>query len=233
MEKIISSLSAMTFFGVAITLVCFRLGAFARRKINLAVVNPILIAIILVIAVLKILGVEYETYKSGTTLISYLLTPATVCLAVPLYEKMQLLKDNFWAIMGGIISGIATSALTVWGVCVLFSLEDTIFATLIPKSVTTAIGMVVSEQQGGIVNITVASIIITGIFGNVVGEWVCKTFKIKESIARGVALGTSSHVMGTSKAIEMGEVEGAMAGLSVAVAGLITVLAASFLVGIY
>lgn len=233
MQEIINTVSAMTFFGVTLTLVCYGLGRILKKKIDIPVFNPILVAIILIIIILKSLNIEYETYKSGTTLITYLLTPATVCLAIPLYEKLKLLKENIWAISGGIISGIITSAITVWGICAIFSLDKTIFATLVPKSITTAIGMVVSEQQGGIVNITVASIIVTGIFGNVVADIVYKLFKIDEPIAKGVALGTSAHVMGTSKALEMGDVEGAMSGLAVAVAGLITVFVVPLLVGLY
>jgi len=233
MQEIFNSISAMTFFGVALTLVCYNVGIMAKKKLKIALFSPILVAIVLVIAILKLTGIEYEIYKQGTTIISYLLTPATVCLAVPLYEKLKLLRENLWAVLGGIISGIICSALTVWGVCVAFSLDKTIFATLLPKSITTAIGMVVSEQQGGIVTITVASIVITGIFGNMVAETIYKIFKIDEPIAKGIALGISAHVMGTSKALEIGEIEGAMSGLAVAVAGLITVLVAPLLMGIY
>lgn len=229
MQEVFNSISAMTFFGVALTLVCYNVGIMAKKKLKIALFSPILVAIVLVIAILKLTGIEYETYKQGTTIISYLLTPATVCLAVPLYEKLKLLRENLWAVLGGIISGIMCSVLTVWGVCVVFSLDKTIFATLLPKSITTAIGMVVSEQQGGIVTITVASIVITGIFGNMVAETIYKIFKIDEPIAKGIALGTSAHVMGTSKALEIGDIEGAMSGLAVAVAGLITVLVAPLL----
>ena len=233
MHEIINTISFMMFFGVALTLCAYGVGRFIKNKINFALFNPILVAIILIIVVLKITGINYEVYKSGTTVISYMLTPATVCLAVPLYEKLTLLKKNIWAIVGGIISGIVASAVTVWGVSVMFTLDKTIFATLLPKSITTAIGMVVSEQQGGIVNITVASIIITGIFGNVVADVIYRLFKIDEPIAKGVALGTSAHVMGTAKALEMGEIEGAMSGLAVAVAGIMTVFVVPLVIGLY
>ena len=233
MNEIINTISFMMFFGVALTLCAYGVGKFIKNKINFALFNPILVAIILIIVVLKITGISYEVYKSGTAVISYMLTPATVCLAVPLYEKLTLLKKNIWAIAGGIISGIVASAVTVWGVSVMFTLDKTIFATLLPKSITTAIGMVVSEQQGGIVNITVASIIITGIFGNVVADVIYRLFKIDEPIAKGVALGTSAHVMGTAKALEMGEIEGAMSGLAVAVAGIMTVFVVPLVIGLY
>lgn len=233
MHEIINTISFMMFFGVALTLCAYGVGKFIKNKINFALFNPILVAIILIIVVLKITGISYEVYKSGTTVISYMLTPATVCLAVPLYEKLTLLKKNIWAIAGGIISGIVASAVTVWGVSVMFTLDKTIFATLLPKSITTAIGMVVSEQQGGIVNITVASIIVTGIFGNVVADVIYRLFKIDDPIAKGVALGTSAHVMGTAKALEMGETEGAMSGLAVAVAGIVTVFVVPLVIGLY
>lgn len=233
MNEIINTISFMMFFGVALTLCAYGVGKFIKNKINFALFNPILVAIILIIVVLKITGISYEVYKSGTAVISYMLTPATVCLAVPLYEKLTLLKKNIWAIAGGIISGIVASAVTVWGVSAMFTLDKTIFATLLPKSITTAIGMVVSEQQGGIVNITVASIIITGIFGNVVADVIYRLFKIDDPIAKGVALGTSAHVMGTAKALEMGEIEGAMSGLAVAVAGIMTVFVVPLVIGLY
>ena len=179
------------------------------------------------------MDIKYEAYFEGAQFISYLLTPATVCLAVPLYEKLQLLKDNIVAVLAGILSGIITSAILVWGVCVIFTLDESIFATMLPKSITTAIGMAASEEMGGVVNITVAMIAITGITGNVVADLVLRLFKIKNPVAKGIAIGTSSHVMGTSKALEMGDTEGAMSGLAVAVAGLITVIIVPFLVGIY
>ena len=233
MNNIIQILSDSLFFGVVLSLVCYGIGYVFWRKTRIPLVNPLIIATILIILVLNVLGIKYESYESGAEIISYMLTPATICLAIPLYEKLKMLKDNFLAIMLGILSGIITSAVTVWGVCILFSLEESIFVTMLPKSVTAAIGMAISEENGGIVNITVAMIVITGIMGNLIVDIVMKLFRIKEPVAKGVAMGTASHVMGTAKALEMGETEGAMSGLSVAVAGLITVIVVPFLIGIY
>lgn len=233
MSNLAEILSDSLFFGVAISLVCYGIGSFINGKVKFPLANPLLIASILVIIILKIFNIDYDAYMNGAKYITYLLTPATVCLAVPLYEKIQMLKDNFLAVMLGILSGVITSAVIIWIVCVIFTLDETIFATMLPKSITTAIGMAISEEMGGMVNITVAMIAITGITGNVIADMVLKLFRIKDPVAKGIAIGTASHVMGTSKALEMGETEGAMSGLAVAVAGLVTVIIAPFLVGMY
>ncbi|MCR4833252.1 MAG: LrgB family protein, partial [Butyrivibrio sp.] len=157
----------------------------------------------------------------------------TVCLAIPLYEQFELLKKNMKAIMAGILAGVLSSVLTVLGVSVLFGFSHEEYVSFLPKSITTAIGMGVTEQLGGYVPITVAVIIMTGVFGNVIGEAVCKIFKITEPIAKGVALGSASHAIGTAKAMEMGEVEGAMSSLSIAVSGIITVVVAAVFSYIY
>lgn len=162
---------------------------------------------------------------------SYLLTPATVCLAVPLYQQLNLLKKNLKAVAAGILSGVLTSILSVLGLSYLFGLSHDMYVTLLPKSITTAIGMGVSEELGGIVTITVAVIIITGVLGNMIADVVYRVFRIKEPVAKGLALGTASHAIGTAKAMEMGPVEGAMSSLAIAVAGLLTVIFASVFAG--
>ena len=176
---------------------------------------------------MSIFHIEYDSYNVGGQYISYLLTPATVCLAVPLYEQLALLKKNLVAVAAGIVSGVLASMVSVLLLCKLFQLSHEEYVTLLPKSITTAIGMGVSEELGGIVTITVAVIIITGVLGSVIGEIVCKLFRIQEPIAKGLALGTAAHAIGTSKAMEMGPVEGAMSSLAIAVAGLLTVVSAS------
>lgn len=220
-------LSSSVFLGVMISLLTYEFGVFLRKKFKLAVFNPILVAIISVIVILLFFKVDYESYNEGAKYLSYLLTPATICLAIPLYEQLELLKKNFKAIMVGIASGVLTSLLCVLALSVLFRLSHEAYVTLLPKSITTAIGMGVSEEMGGMVTITVAVIIITGVLGNMIAETVCKMFKIEEPIAKGVAIGSSSHAVGTAKAMEIGEVEGAMSSLSIAVAGLLTVVGAS------
>ena len=220
-------LSSSVFFGVMISILAYEFGVLLKKKTKLAICNPLLIAIVAVIVLLALLDVDYASYKSSANLLSYLLTPATVCLAIPLYEQISLLKSNLKAIMAGIISGVITSLACILVMCLIFGLDNEMYVTLLPKSITTAIGMGVSEELGGIATITVAVIIITGIIGNVIGEYVCRLFKIQEPVAKGIAVGTSSHAIGTARAMEMGEVEGAMSSLSIAVAGLLTVVGAS------
>ncbi|SHK44989.1 TIGR00659 family protein [Anaerocolumna jejuensis DSM 15929] len=220
-------LAESTFFGVLISIIGYEIGLFLRRKFKLAIFNPLLISIIFVIIVLLAFHVKYDSYNSGAKYLSYLLTPATICLAVPLYEQMELLKNNLKAILTGIISGVAASLGSILLFSLLFHFSHREYATLLPKSITTAIGMGVSEELGGIVTITVTVIIVTGVLGNIIAEKVCKIFRIKDPIAKGVAIGTAAHAIGTAKAMEMGEVEGAMSSLAIAVAGLITVVGAS------
>ena len=220
-------LSSSVFFGVMISILAYEFGVLLKKKTKLAICNPLLIAIVAVMVLLALLDVDYASYKSSANLLSYLLTPATVCLAIPLYEQISLLKSNLKAIMAGIISGVITSLACILVMCLIFGLDHEMYVTLLPKSITTAIGMGVSEELGGIATITVAVIIITGIIGNVIGEYVCRLFKIQEPVAKGIAVGTSSHAIGTARAMEMGEVEGAMSSLSIAVAGLLTVVGAS------
>ena len=170
---------------------------------------------------------DYDTYYEGAKYLSYLLTPATVCLAIPLYQQMELLKGNWKAIVVGICTGVLTSLTSVLVFSLVAGLNHKQYVTMLPKSITTAIGMGVSEELGGYVTITVAVIVITGLFGNMIADTICKVFRIEEPIAKGIAIGSSAHAMGTSKAMEMGEIEGAMSSLSIAVAGLLTVVGAS------
>ena len=211
------------FLGVSLSLLSYALGAFLKRKFKLAFFNPLLISIAVTIVVLLVSKTDYETYNSGAKYLSWLLTPATVCLAIPLYEQLQLLKNNWKAVTFGILSGVLTSLLTVFVLSKILGLSHQHYVTLLPKSITTAIGMGVAEELGGYVTITVAVIIITGVLGNIFGELICKIFHITEPVSKGLALGTASHAIGTAKAMEMGEVEGAMSSLSIAVAGILTV----------
>lgn len=215
------------FAGVSLSLITYMLGVFLKSKCRLAICNPLLISILLTILILGIFHVDYEVYNEGAKYLSWFLTPATICLAIPLYEQIELLKKNFKAVMLGILTGVVTSLLTVFVLAFLMGLSHTEYVTLLPKSITTAIGMGVSEELGGYVTITVAVIVITGVLGNMLAEPVCRLFRITEPIAKGVAIGSSSHAIGTAKAMEMGEIEGAMSSLSIAVAGFLTVIGAS------
>ena len=215
------------YFGVTISLGGYALGLMLKKRWKCGICNPLLISVIVTIIAILLLGVDYESYNQSAQYLSYLLTPATVCLAIPLYQQIVLLKKNMMAILLGIIAGVLSSLGSVLALSFVFGLEHQYYVTLLPKSITTAIGMGVSEELGGIVTITVAVILITGIFGNVMGETICKLFHIYEPIAVGLAFGTSSHAVGTAKALELGEIEGAMSSLSIAVAGILTVIGAS------
>ena len=219
------------YFGVFISLFAYLIGMELKKKFGWPVLNPLLVAIILVIAFLKATGITYTDYNEGASYISYFLTPATVCLAIPLYKQLELLKRNLTAVATAITAGVIGSVVSVYVMSMIFKLEHVHYVSLLPKSITTAIGMGVSEELGGLVTITVAVIIITGVLGNVIAEAVCKIAKIEEPIAKGLALGTSAHAIGTAKAMEMGPVEGAMSSLAIAVAGLLTVITASVFAG--
>ena len=221
------------YFGVAISLVGYVIGVQLKKKFKLAVLNPLMISIIFVVGVVLLFKLDYPSYKKQAEILNYLLTPATIALAIPLYQQLSLLRKNLLAVICGIISGVFASMSSVLAMSVLFSLSHEDFVTLLPKSITTAIGMGVSEELGGIQTITVAVIIVTGVLGNVIGEGVCKLFRITEPISRGLALGTAAHAIGTAKALEMGEIEGAMSSSSIAVAGLLTVVFASFYAMVY
>lgn len=220
-------LCSSVYFGVAISLIGYGSGVFLKKKLKFAFLNPLLISILFVIAVISILDIGYDTYEESTRFLSYMLTPATVCLAVPLYQQIELLKKNLLAVTLGILSGVLTSLVSVLMLAAAFGLDHQYYVTLLPKSITTAIGMGVSEELGGIVTITVAVIVVTGVFGNIIGDLVFRIFKIYDPVAQGLALGTSAHAIGTAKALEMGEVQAAMSSLSLAVAGLLTVAGAS------
>ena len=220
-------LCSSTFFGVLISIMGYELGLFLKKTFKKAIFNPLLISILFVIFVLLIFHVDYGSYNNGAKYLSYLLTPATVCLAIPLYEQLDLLKQNVKAIITGIVSGVLTSMGSVFLFSLLYHFTHEQYVTLLPKSVTTAIGMGISEELGGIVTITVTVIIVTGIIGNIIAETTCKIFHIDEPIAKGIAIGSAAHAIGTAKAMEMGEIEGAMSSLAIAVAGLLTVIGAS------
>ncbi|EGG89614.1 hypothetical protein HMPREF0491_00744 [Lachnospiraceae oral taxon 107 str. F0167] len=216
------------FFGVLLCLSAYQAGLFLRQKTKIAAFNPLLISIIIVIFVLAIFNIKFQDFYNSSKYISYLLTPATVALAIPLYSKLSLLKSNFKAIMSGLIAGVLTSLISIFVMALLFGLSHEHYASMLPKSITTAIGIGVSQEIGGIPTITTAVIIVTGVFGNVTADIIYKIFNIKNPIAKGIGLGSSAHAIGTSKALEMGETEGAMSSLSIAMAGIITVVFASF-----
>lgn len=220
-------LSQSVFFGVAITLLTYQAGLWIRKKVKVTIANPLLISMLLIIAILVALGIDYDTYNNGAKYISYFLTPTTVSLAVPLYRRLSLLKKYPGAIFGGITVGVLMAMVSIFLMSLAFGLDHEQYVTLLPKSITTAIGMGISDKMGGVVTLTVVSITITGVFGAIFAENILKIFKIEEPIAKGLAIGTASHALGTTKAMELGDIEGAMSSLSIVVAGVLTVITAS------
>lgn len=219
MEELINT----PYFGLIISILTFELGIYLNQKTKLSLFNPLLVSIVLTIFILTSFNIDLEIYNKGGDLLSFFLGPATVILAVPLYHKIELLKANYKAILIGISTGTLTGILTIIYLTKLFNLNLGLSLALIPKSVTTPIGMEISKQIGGITAITIAASITTGILGSIIGPFICKLFGIENKVAVGVAIGTSSHAVGTARAIEIGETEGAMSGLAIGIAGLITV----------
>ncbi|MCF0113933.1 MAG: LrgB family protein [Erysipelotrichaceae bacterium] len=219
--------TSSAYLAVIVSLLSYLFGMELKKKFGYSLLNPLLISIIVTIAFLLIFDIPASTYQAKASLLSYFLTPATVALAIPLYKQFELLKKNVVAIIIGIVAGCITSALCVLAVAIIFKMDHAAYVTFLPKSITSAIGMGVAEELGGIPAITVPTIILTGIFGNIFAPMTLNLFKITNPIAKGIAIGTSSHALGTAKAMELGEVEGAMSSLSICVAGLITVVLAS------
>lgn len=221
------------FFGAFLSISAYILGDVLKRKFKSPIFNPLLISSAVTIAVLALLNMNYEDYSASGKYLSFFLTPATVCLAIPLYEQFELLKKNAAAIIIGITSGVLTSCLSVLAMALIMKFSHDEYATFLPKSVTTPIGIGISEQIGGYVGVTAAIIVITGILGNLIADVIFKLFRIKEPVAQGIALGSSAHILGTAKAFELGEIQGAISSLSVVTAGILTVLAANLFAGIF
>jgi len=225
MKEILSS----PVFGLFISILAFEIGIFINKKTKLAFLNPLMLAILIVMGFLLILKIPLEDYKKGGDFISMFLTPATVILAVPLYKNINSLKKDYVAIIGDVLTGSITAIISVWLIGKAFNLSPELLASLIPKSITTPLGIELSNQLQGIPSVTVAAIIITGIIGAVSAPALLKVFRISDKTAKGIAIGTSAHALGTTKAVELGETEGAMSGLAIGLAGLITVIAATIL----
>ena len=214
------------FFGIFISLIAFEIGLFIYKKTKLPIFNPLLTATILIICFLKIFNIDFDTYNNGGQFINIFLGPATIVLAVPLYKKLNLLKENFLPIFSGILVGSLVSVLSVISIATFLGLDNSLTVSLLSKSVTTPIGIEITNSLGGSSSITVLAIVLSGIIGAIVGPTVFKVLKINNPISRGVSLGTASHAFGTSKALEIGEQEGAMSSLSIGVAGIVTVFLA-------
>ena len=222
-------LNESSFFCVALTLVAFGGASALQKKWKLTILNPIVLSAAVIVVLLKALDIPNETYQAGCSVLSFLLTPATICLAISFYEQFNALKSHLAAVAVGVLAGTVASLGSIWLMARIFDLDQALTASLLPKSVTTAIGMALSVEIGGVGAITTAAIIITGIGGNIAGPLLCKLFRLEDEISRGVALGTSAHVVGTARAAEMGRMTGAVSSLSLTLAGIITCLIMSFM----
>ena len=215
-------LSQLPLFSLVLTIGAYQIGLLCQKKWRSPLCNPLLISVALVVGVLLATGFSVEQYQLDMKIFSWLITPATVALAVPLYQQLQKLKKNLPAILAGVAAGAITALGSVLGLCALFSLDKQTTVSLLPKSITTAIGMVISGQNGGIEALTSLVIAFTGIVGCITGPVLCKLLKLDHPIAQGVSFGTAAHVIGTSKASERGPMQGAVSSLSLVVAGILT-----------
>jgi len=215
---------------VLVTFLAFRAGQLVQSKLKSPICNPILIAVVLVLAFLSVTGMELPAYQSGMTFISWLMTPATICLAVSMYEQYQVLKKNTPMILVGVTAGAISCLVMVLLFSLAFDFDRELTVSLLPKSVTTAIGVPLSQMAGGLPSITTAAIILTGITASVLGPTLCKLFRLTDKIAQGTAFGTAGHVIGTAKATELDPLTGAVSSLSLVVAGLLTAIMLPILV---
>lgn len=216
------------FLWISLTLGIFLFAAGLHKKWPIPLFNPLLFTIFAMILLLLTAKIPYETYQSGGKLIGIFVTPATVSLAIKLEKNFIYLKKYYRAILTGIVGGVLLHTLLIFLFAFLFNYDTEMVGTLFPKSITTAIAVGVSESLGGVVSLTVAVVVFTGIVGAVIGPSILKFAKIDNPVAQGVAFGSSAHAMGTSKAIEMGEVQGAMSGLSIVITGIVVVILAPF-----
>ena len=230
MDSIVQSSAYIGFF---ITLFGYWVSTQIAKRMRSTLCNPLLLTIIFIIAFLKLADISYASYDNGAKYINYFLTPSTVCLAVPLYRQLKLLKEYAGAILISIMSGTAACAIMIFGLAKLFLLENSIYASLVPKSITTAIALGMSEELGGLSAVTVMAVFVTGILGAVIANTVFKIFKIEDPVAQGLAMGTASHAIGTSKALELGEIQAAMSSLAIAVTGILTVIVGPIVAGFY
>ncbi|MGL4358501.1 MAG: LrgB family protein [Cetobacterium sp.] len=220
------------FFGIFISLIAFKLGKDIFNKFKLPILNPILVALVIILSIMKIFDIPTSYYNKGGDILGFFIAPATVCLAIPLYKELESLKKHYKIILIGSLVGSITAIVSVLALGKLLHIQDVILLSFVPKSITTPIGIEVSKLLGGIPAITVFAIMVTGITGNIFAPFMLKLFKIENAIAKGLGIGISSHAVGTSKAIEMGEVEGAMSALSIVIAGIITIFIAPIILKI-
>lgn len=228
-SSVVNELTSSPYFGAGISAAAFWVGVKLNRKLRTPLCNPLVIAVVLVAGVLLIFHIPYDSYDVGGTVIDMFLAPATACLAVAVYAKKQILKEYWLPVLAGCAAGSAASMGSVYLMCRLFGLDENLTASLLPKSVTTPIAVSIAGTSGGTPSITVAAVIFTGILGSIFAPLLIRIFRVSDPVAAGLAIGASSHAVGTSKAVEIGEVEGAMSGLAIGICGLITVLLSGIL----
>lgn len=229
MKTELLSLTANPLFGIALTVFVYLISGWINRVCRSPFIHPLLVSGALLIILLNVLDIPLENYQKGGSVITMLLVPATASLATSVYRQIQVLKKNFLPIMLGCLAGAVTAMTSAYGLSKLFGLDDALTVSMIPKSVTTPIAVEISRFGGGIAAITAAAVVITGILGAVMAPMLIKFLKIKEPVAQGVAIGACSHAIGTTTAIELGEIQGAMSGISIGVSGIITVILAMFI----
>lgn len=223
------AITSSPLFGIVLCIFTFELGVWLNKKLKTPICNPLLVAIALIIAILQVFKIPLENFMAGGDIISLFLAPATAVLALSIYSQLEILKKHFLPILLGCLAGAVVSMISAAGLCIAFGLDKSLTAAMIPKSVTTPIAMEISRQHGGLVAVTVAAVIFTGILGAILSPLLIKIFRISHPVAQGVAIGASSHAVGTTKAVELGEIQGAMSGISIGVSGIITVLLSLFL----
>lgn len=223
------AITSSPLFGIVLCIFTFELGVWLNKKLKTPICNPLLVAIALIIAILQVFKIPLENFMAGGDIISLFLAPATAVLALSIYSQLEILKKHFLPILLGCLAGAVVSMTSAAGLCIAFGLDKSLTTAMIPKSVTTPIAMEISRQHGGLVAVTVAAVIFTGILGAILSPLLIKIFRISHPVAQGVAIGASSHAVGTTKAVELGEIQGAMSGISIGVSGIITVLLSLFL----
>ena len=219
----LSELLYSPYFGVIVTIFAYQAGVSIQKKVKHPLANPILIAVLLICTLLVTMDIPLEAYQEGGNLIYLFLAPATAALAVPIYKNWQILRLNWKPIIAGTMAGSFSSIVIVFALCKLFKLEESLTLSLLSKSVTTPIAVGITEQLGGIVPIAIAAVIFSGITGNIMAPFLVKVFRVEDPVAQGIGIGTASHAIGTTRAITMGELQGAMSGLAIGLSGLWTV----------
>ncbi len=226
---VLMNLTTSPLFGIAVTVLFYSFGVWLNHKAKTPLVNAMMVSFLLIIGFLTLFDIPYENYKIGGDMVGIFLTPATALIAIKIYQQFDRLKENWLPVLLGTAVGSAVSMGCVILLCRLFLLDQELLASLLPKSVTTAIAVALSEQAGGLVPVTVAAVVITGVFGAAFAPMLIRVFGVKDPVEAGLAIGTCSHALGTTKAVELGDVEGAMSGVALGVAGLITVIYTAFL----